>query len=172
MNRNLWIILAVVGAVAAAAAVLAFRPVDRLAPDFALESLAHGRFYLHDQRGKVVVLLFWDPMCVPCKHEMSFLAELQRDLGGADLALAAVCIDPESPDQARRVAEELGVAYPVLLDDGGRVADAWSAAVVPTTVIIDADGKEVWRRQGYDPAVRWAIRSQVERLLAAAEDRP
>ena len=167
MRKSVWIML-VVSAVVAAAALVALRPADDLARDFRLDSLSHGRFYLHDQRGKCVVLVFWSVACRPCKAELAFLGEMQRELADERFVIAALCTDAETPDQARRAIEPLAIDYPVLLDAGGAVAAAWDAQTVPTTVIIAPDGAEAWRRTGYDASDGRAIRAHVQRLLSGA----
>ncbi len=172
MNKLVWITLAVGIAVAVGAALLVFGPGDDLRQDFRLESLSHGRFYLHDQRDKCVVLVFWSVPCEPCKAEMAFLGEMQRELGDRRLVIAGLCTDAQTPEEARRVVEPLDIEFPILLDNGAKVAAAWDAQTAPTTVIIGPDGKEAWRRTGYDVSVGRAIRSQVQRLLGSAEGSP
>ena len=39
-----------------------------LAGDFRLKTLDHGRFYLNEHRGKIVVLVFWSTDCKYCKY--------------------------------------------------------------------------------------------------------
>jgi len=169
MNKRLWIILAAAAVVAAYVAVAMLSPASPRGADFRLESLSGERFYLHDQRGKCVVLVFWSTMCAPCKAELTYLSNLQRELADDRLVVAGICTDAESPDRASRVVGPLDVDFPVLLDTTGEVTRDWDAVIVPTTVIIDADGKVVWRRAGYDAAVRRAIRSQIERVLPRPE---
>jgi len=166
MNKTLWIILAGVAVAAVAVAVVVLAPRGNAAPDFRLQTIAGERFYLHDQRGKCVVLVFWSTTCVPCKAEMTFVGQMARDLADDRLVVAALCTDAETPDEARRTVEPLDLNYPVLLDTGAKVAGQWNVTVAPTTVIIDADGKEAWRREGYDASTGQAIRLQIERLLA------
>jgi len=171
MNRTPWIVIAVV-VVLAGIALLAVRFGDDAAPAFRLERLSGGRFYLREHHGKCVVLLFWSTTCAPCKREMRFLEALRRDLADERLVIAAICVDADTHDQARNVTEPLGLDYPILLDRGGQVARAWHAKTLPTTVIVDPQGRTAWRREGYDPAAGRLIRSQIERLLAGAEAAP
>lgn len=170
MNKRLWIILAAAGIAAAYVAVSTLAPGGGpRGADFRLDSLSGERFYLHDQRGKCVVLVFWSTMCDPCKAELAYLSGLQRELADDRLVVAGICTDAEGPDRVRRAVEPLDVDFPILLDTTGEVAPDWQATVVPTTVIIDADGKVAWRRTGYDATVGRAIRSQIERILARLE---
>lgn len=168
-SKSLWIIVAAVIAIAAGMALVTVGPDDKLVRHFHLPTASGGRFYLQEHRGKYVVLVFWSMTCLPCKQEMSFLADLERELNDERLVIAGLCTDAQSPDQAKAVTEELGISYVIALDTSGEVAEALRVKAVPTTVIVDADGAEVWRREGYDQAVRRAIRSQVERLLGGAE---
>lgn len=168
-SKHLWIIIAAVGAIAAGMALVTVGPDDKLVPHFHLETASGRRFYLREHLGKCVVLVFWSTACVPCKEEMAFLAELHSDLGEKRLVIAGICTDAESPDQAEAIADQLRISYAIPLDTDGKVAKSLGIKAVPTTVLINAAGVEVWRREGYDPAVRRAIRSQVDRVLLGPE---
>ena len=168
MRKVQWTRLAFVVVIVAGMALLAVKLGDDAVQDFRLERVSGGRFYLREHRGKCVVLVFWSTMCTPCKQEMAFLEELRRELADERLLVAGICIDAESPDQAQGVTEQLRIGYPILLDTGGKVAEAWRVKTVPTTVIVDPRGRVEWRREGYDEATERVIRSQIERMLATA----
>ena len=138
-----------------------------VAPDFRLESLARERFYLNAQRGRTVVLVFWNTTCTVCKKEMVELKALRDEMKEKGLVLAAVCTDPENLETARSIAEKLKIDYPVLLDAGAKTAGAYEVTVYPTTVIVGPEGKLRFREEGFGAGTLRAIRGQVERLLEA-----
>lgn len=142
------------------------------APDFRLETLDRKRFYLNEQRGRVVVLVFWATTCSVCKEEMVELKALHdefRARGAAVAAVAAVCTDPENLDAVRRIAKGLGIGYPVLLDRRGEVSKKYSVRVFPTTVVVGPAGRLQLRREGYDPSVMRQVRGKVESLLVSGD---
>ncbi len=141
------------------------RSTGKAAPDFRLDTLSHGRFYLNAQRGRAVVLVFWWTTCQACKQEMVALKGLRDELGPRGVVVASVCTDPEDLGEVRRIVGDLGVGYPVLLDRGGGVAGKYGVRAVPTTVVVDPKGRMRLVREGYSPALMRQLRRTVEGLL-------
>src|SRR5215813_13745196 len=67
------------------------------APDFALQSLDGKTVHLSDYRGKAVLLNFWATWCSPCKIEMPWFVELQKEYGPQGLQIVGVAMDDASP---------------------------------------------------------------------------
>src|SRR6476660_8687237 len=86
----------------------------RPAPDFTLQSLDNKTVHLSDFRGKAVLLNFWATWCQPCKIEMPWFAELQRQYAGEGLQVVGIAMDDASPENIEKFAKDLGVNYPVL----------------------------------------------------------
>lgn len=135
--------------------------------DFRLDTLDRKRFYLHEHRGKPVVLVFWATTCSVCKKQLADIRDLKHGPNHEDATWTAVCIDPENLPDATRIVRDLGVDFSVLLDTGGQVSDALGIEAVPTTLILDPGGRLVFRREGYDVPVR----RQIETAVAAAKDK-
>jgi len=140
------------------------------APDFRLETLDHGRFYLNAHRGKSVVLVFWATWCVPCKRELVDMKQLASTFDGAPVIFAAVLTDPENVDRARALTTDLEWTFPVLVDTGGEVSMRYGADPIPLTVIIDREGCTVFERRGYTPTLMQDVRTCIERLLGGESD--
>ena len=132
--------------------------------DFRLETMQRTRFYLHQQRGKAVVLVFWETWCKVCKEELRSLQTMQRQVGSERVVVASVLGDPENRDAAATVLRGIGVDLPTLLDPGRKLAARLGVREVPTTLIVDPQGRLSFRRQGYDAGVARQIRQSVERL--------
>src|SRR5215813_3102534 len=62
------------------------------APDFALESLDGKSVRLSDLRGKAVLLNFWATWCGPCKVEMPWFVDLQKQYGPQGLEIVGVAM--------------------------------------------------------------------------------
>lgn len=126
-----------------AAEVRASIPAMRRLPDFRLEALdantAGGdSLALSDLAGRVVVLNVWASWCGPCRQEMPELDSLARTLGPYGLSVVGVTIDDDR-DAARAVATALGVAYPLLFDDGRMTERLGASGVMPVTYVLDRD---------------------------------
>src|SRR3990172_9379332 len=102
--------------------------VGQQALDFTLQDLEGQDVKLSDQRGKVVVLTFWDWGCVECREgSLPKLQEaLQEELEESRVAVLAVNISPQ-PDveQLKAYATEKGLAYPILLQGMQVALDYW-----------------------------------------------
>src|SRR5271169_1844262 len=66
------------------------------APDFALQSLEGKTIHLSDYKGHPVVLNFWATWCSPCKIEMPWFVDLQRQYGAAGVQFLGIAMDDAS----------------------------------------------------------------------------
>ena len=148
----------------AMAAFVAKRPPQAL-PDVTFTAGDGETKSLADWRGRVVLLNIWATWCVPCREEMPQLDALQADLGGDNFEVVAVNIDKGGGDKAKIFLEETGAAHLArYADPTGKLFRKVRAVGMPTTLLIDRDGKEIGRLVG--PA-DWAS-AQATRLIEAA----
>jgi thiol-disulfide isomerase/thioredoxin len=114
-----------------------------IAPDFTLQSLEGKTVHLSDFRGKPVVLNFWATWCGPCKIEMPWFVDLQKEYGPAGLQFLGVAMDDASTKDIAEFAESMKVNYPILIGKD-TVGDAYGGVqFLPETFFIDRDGKVV-----------------------------
>jgi peroxiredoxin len=112
-----------------------------VAPDFTLQSLDGKTVHLSDYRGKAVLLNFWATWCAPCKIEMPWFVELQKQYGPVGLQIIGVAMDDASPKDIAAFAKEMGVNYPVLIGKES-VGDAYGGVqFLPESFYIDRNGK-------------------------------
>lgn len=113
------------------------------APDFTLETLNGDIVSLSDYRGKKVLLNFWATWCEPCKAEMPEMQKYYDEHKDGNMEILAVNIDPLN--NVKGFVEELGLTFPILLDPiktkGDAVNEIYQTLVIPTTYIIDEEGK-------------------------------
>ncbi len=104
---------------------------------------------LADFRGKVVVVNLWATWCAPCIREMPTLDSLQQEMGGDDFHVIAMSQDREGEPIARPFMEKNGWAN-LALYVAPDLAFARAAEVkgLPTTIIVDKQGREAARLQG------------------------
>src|SRR5579871_1204333 len=122
--------------------------LSKPAPDFALESLDGKTMRLSDLRGKAVLLNFWATWCGPCKIEMPWFVELQKEYGPQGLQIVGVAMDDTSKDDIAKFVKEMGVNYPILLGKEAVGEQYGGVNVLPTTFFIDREGKIVAREFG------------------------
>jgi thiol-disulfide isomerase/thioredoxin len=125
---------------------------------------------LTDFRGKVVLLNIWATWCVPCRKEMPSLDRLQAQLGGDDFVVLPLSIDRAGLPAVRRFHEELGLQnLGIYVDSSGAASRALAAPGVPTTLLIDRNGREVARKMG---ATEWDGLEMVALIRRQIEARP
>jgi peroxiredoxin len=150
-------------AVAGAAASAAITP-SAGAPDFTLPSLGGPNLRLQEQRGQVVMVNFWATWCGPCRVEMPHLSRLYDKYRGSGFVVFAVNID-EDPRKAANVAAQLGMRFPVLLDTDKKVSRMYDLSTMPSTILIDRDGRVRYVHQGYRSGYEDTYDKQIRELL-------
>jgi thiol-disulfide isomerase/thioredoxin len=124
---------------------------------------------LADFKGKIVLLNIWASWCVPCREEMPQLDKLQAELGGKEFEVVAVNIDRGGGDKAKKFLDETGATHlAAYTDPSGKLFAAVKAVGMPTTLLIDRDGKEIGRLVG--PA-DWGS-AEAKKLIEAAISQP
>ena len=118
-------------------------------PEIAFQDGQGGRHTLADLRGRTVLLNIWATWCVPCRKEMPSLDRLQRKLGGPTFQVIVLSIDTDGAPAVRRFYEEVGIrALEISVDPTTRASDKLGAMGIPTTLLVDSQGREVARRTG------------------------
>lgn len=136
-------------------AVAAFQPAADPAP--AAEATfvgADGRpLSLADLRGSGVVLNFWATWCVPCVAEMPALDRLDGRLADQGIEVVALSSDRGGAAVVEAFYAEHAIGnLAVALDPGMRAARALGVQGLPTTILVNADGREMGRLMG---AAEW-----------------
>jgi thiol-disulfide isomerase/thioredoxin len=117
---------------------------------------------LGDYVGKGLVVNLWATWCVPCVAEMPELQDLARKVAGEGILVLPLSSDRGGAEVVRRFyAANRIEALPVLLDPRGEAGRAWGARGLPTTIVIDRQGRERGRVEG---AIDWASAATVAEL--------
>jgi peroxiredoxin len=137
------------------------------APDFTLETLDGKTVHLSDFKGKGVLLNFWATWCQPCKIEMPWFAELQKQYGPQGLQIVGVAMDDASPKEIGEFAHDLGVNYPILVGKE-EVGTAYGGVqFLPATFYIGRDGKIIDKVFGLKG--RGEIEDSIKKALAEGQ---
>ena len=125
----------------------------------------HGRT-LADFRGRVVLLNVWATWCSPCRREMPTLDRLQAGLGSRDFEVIALSIDRGGVPAVKSFYDEIDVQALAIYVDATTEAQAKLGVIgVPTTLLIDPDGREVARYAGPAEWDRNDVVATIERYL-------
>ena len=140
-------------------------PADRRpVPNLALAGADGPATSLAALRGKVVLVNLWATWCSPCVREMPALDALQKALGGPGFQVAAVSEDRGgAPVVAAFLAERKLAGLPTYLDPTGDAARQLAARGLPTSVLVDAQGREVMRLEG---GTDWAAAGMIDKIRA------
>jgi peroxiredoxin len=138
---------------------------DDLGPAPALEmaTLEGDMVRLSDLRGQVVVVNVWATWCPPCRIEMPGFVQLQDEFVG-NVQFLGLSTDRDAED-VRRFAERVDINFPLLVGPnlGG---NGYHTPVLPTTFLIDREGRIRYRHEGLflahamRPALRALLREQ------------
>jgi peroxiredoxin len=131
--------------------------VEVEAVDFSVQSLKGHSERLSDHRGKVIFLNFWATWCGPCKAEVGEIDLLHETLKDEDFIIMALSIQ-EDGKRVSKFMQSNDVDFPVYLDSDGAVAIQYGVTGIPTTYIIDPEGKIVGRAIG---PRQWASKDSV-----------
>ncbi len=104
---------------------------------------------LADLKGKVILLNLWATWCGPCRKEMPHLDELQAELGSDQFEVVALSIDRGSAEKPKRFLEEVGAkSLKFYHDPEAKAGFALMAIGMPTTILLDRQGREIGRLVG------------------------
>lgn len=113
----------------------------RAAPDFALTDANGATVRLSALRGEVVVLNFWATWCQPCRMEIPWFVEFQRQYAAQGFRVVGVSFDEDGWTAVRPFAAERRVNYPLVVGNDA-IAQAYGGVeTLPATLIIDRQGR-------------------------------
>ncbi|SFE53682.1 cytochrome c biogenesis protein CcdA [Succiniclasticum ruminis] len=129
---------------------------------------------LADYKGKIIFLNFWATWCPPCRAEMPDIQKLyeRSPRDGRDavivLGVAAPKLGSEKDeDGIKAFMDKNGYSYPVLMDEGGKLFEAYGIRAIPTTYLIDRRGNVIGRVQGALSAEN--LEKIIQQVLQTAE---
>ena len=145
-------------------------PANRPAPALQALDMQGKTWTLSGLRGRAVLINFWATWCPPCRAEMPSLQQLAEIYGPEQLQVLAINVG-EGPRRIAQYLQSSGLQLTVLLDTKSEISKAWGASVLPTTILIDAEGRPRQRVRG---EVDWSGREAmalVEPLLRGKPQR-
>lgn len=137
------------------------------APAISLKALDGGTVSLAAARGKVVLLNFWATWCGPCRMEVPDLVELQKKYPER-LQVIGLVVDDEEQDAVRAFAKRYSINYPIAMATNEIRFRFGGVPALPTTFIIDAEGRVVQKHIGLRDPVLYEL--EIRALLGLPID--
>ena len=119
------------------------------ASDFTVKDLKGREISLSNYSGKVVFLNFWATWCGPCKAEIPDLIQAYKQYKDKGMEIIGISVDRISPKSVLKFAEKYKINYPVVMSTDKIQKDYDPGPYIPTTIIIDQEGKIRHRHIGY-----------------------
>ena len=137
-------------------------PEQPAAPIFDLAGPGGERYNLEDMRGKPIIVNFWATWCPPCRAEMPSLQRAWEQVKNEDILVVAINVG-EDADTIGRFTEEVKMEFPLPMDLDSKMTQRWPMNGLPTTFVVDPEGRLVYRAQGErewdDPALLDLVRA-------------
>jgi thiol-disulfide isomerase/thioredoxin len=123
-----------------------------------------------DRNTKLVLLDFWETACVPCIESIPALKELKNRYGSQGLEIVGIACEQGGTtefqaDRVNEVRQKQLINYRLLLDgDNGIAQTNLKVDRFPTLILLDDQGRILWRRVGKLGGLR---RDELENLIRA-----
>jgi len=130
------------------------------APYFSLKDINGKSYDLTEYRGRVVIVNFWTTWCPPCRFELPSMERAYQKFKQQGIEILAINVG-EDADTIFTFTVDYPVTFPLLMDLDSQVINNYPVIGLPTTYIIDTEGRLVYRaigtREWDDPAVMQAV---------------
>jgi len=118
-------------------------------PELAFNDVDDKPLRLADYKGKVVLLNFWATWCAPCVKEMPSLNRLQAEMGKNKFIVLPLSLDgPTRPKVAPFYQDKKLTNLGVYFDKSKKAMQALDVSILPTSILVDAEGRELGRIEG------------------------
>jgi thiol-disulfide isomerase/thioredoxin len=145
---------------------LVVHSAPRNLPDFTLD-LPEGAKPISAFQGQFLIINFWATWCAPCRREMPQFEHLQALLAAYPVQITTISLDRGQRDKPDAFLDELGIVALLRGHDGQQaLARQIGLFGVPTTILVDQEGRELARLQG---EVEWDSEEAVAAITAVIE---
>ena len=113
-----------------------------------------------------VLINFWATWCAPCIKEMPYLDQFEKKYKDKGFSVLAVSVDNQkSLSQVRSFIKTKKFSFDIFLDPNMQIFKKLNGNLMPTNVLIDKNGKVVWRHYGYLPGDEKKMEEQILNVL-------
>lgn len=115
-------------------------------------------------KGKVVYIDFWASWCGPCRQSFPWMKDMDTRYGKEGLVILAINVDQEKA-KADAFLAEFNPAFRVLFDGKGELAAQFKVQTMPSSYLLDRQGKPRFRHLGFHEKKRAEYESEIQQLL-------
>jgi peroxiredoxin len=134
------------------------------APEFTLVDSQGKTVSLSELRGQVVMINFWASWCGPCREEMPYLEQIHQRYERLGFTLLGINVE-ENSSAANAWLQDRPVSFPILYDPQNGVSKLYDVIAMPSTVLIDREGKVRYLHHGYQSGYENDYQDQVRALV-------
>lgn len=133
------------------------------APDFTLTDIQGNTHTLSDHLGEVVIVNFWATWCRPCREEMPSMQRAWEEINDQNGEILAVNWN-DREESVNKFLESIPVKveFPILLGGNDKMISEWSVKGLPTTFIVDPEGRLAYRVAG---DIEWDKQEVLNKIL-------
>ena len=135
--------------------------IGKIRPEFAMMDIEGNVRNIKDWDGQVVLLNFWATWCPPCRKEMPSMQRVWEQAKDENIVMLAVNVG-EDEETVFAFLGQAPVEFPLLLDQDSKVTTSWPVKGLPTTYVVDPEGRLAYRaiggREWDDPGLLDSIR--------------
>ena len=115
-------------------------------------------------KGKIVYVDFWASWCGPCKQSFPWMNDMHAKYAARGLEIVAINVDAKQAD-AERFLATLPAKFTVAFDAKGVTPKQFAVKAMPTSYLIDGDGKVLLVHAGFRDADRAALEAAIDNAL-------
>jgi peroxiredoxin len=134
------------------------------APNFTLKDIDGKTIQLSDFRGKIVIVNFWATWCPPCREEIPSMNEAMKKLNNKKFVMLGINMAEEA-DTVLEFSNNTAIDFTVLLDTTGEASAKWPMKGLPTTFIVNPQGKIIYRAIGSRDWSSDSLLKELQKLL-------
>ena len=154
---------AILAAACAAASAAGAVETGQALPLASVPAADTGNVPLVDGKARATYIDFWASWCGPCRHSFPWMNRMQQKFGAQGLRIVAINLDAKRAD-AKDFLAQVPANFDLAYDSHGEAARKFGLATMPSSVLVDADGKVIAVHQGF----RDEDESALEARIAAA----
>ena len=149
MKKTLWLIGCLMIITGPVWGEQPLKHVDEIiqAPELGLQDLDNKLWKIADLKGQPAIINFWATWCPPCREEMPSMEKAWLDIKDEGIMLMAIAYGEER-EAVEAFEVEYPMSFPVLLDSLGTTGRSWPVKGLPTTFVLDSDGRIVYEATG------------------------
>ena len=144
----------------------AFRPLDvgAAVPEYTALTLAGDTLHVGGV-GQATVVNVWATWCTSCREEMEALDSLKTEYGARGVRVLGVSVDQGRVEKVRQYVETNRLGFSISHDPAGDIQRLYQVVGVPTTFVVDKNGKLIWKHTGNITGVLDEVRQSVEKAM-------